>query len=155
MNGRRLGMGGGTVEQWSPFFDRMAYQDHLTRQIEQLGMVLRRLLSGLTGTDVPEPVHNTLEETRQAIATSLERDPDELFAHPPAELVLHLKDHPAYSEANVDLLADLLIAMAAVDPDNATQLRLQALAVLEHLNATSTTFDMERHARVRKLRMAG
>lgn len=78
-------------------------------------MVLRRLLSSLTGTDVPEPVHRTLEETRQALATSFERNPDELFAYPPVEFVLHLKDHPAYSEANVDLL----IAMAAVDPDKA------------------------------------
>lgn len=133
----------------------MAYQDHLTRQIEQLGMVLRRLLSGLTGTGVPEPVHRTVEEARQAVAMSLDSDLEALFALPSAELVLHIKAHPAYSEANADLLADLLLAMAAVDPSNASKLRSQALSLLEHLNATSSTFDLERHAKVRELRMAG
>ncbi len=131
----------------------MAYQDHLTRQIEQLGMVLRRLITGLTGQRDPGEAVVTVEEAEQAITEALALAPDALHRLAPDALVAAVQAHTACTEANTDLLADLLLAMATTGPD-ARALHRKALALLEHVNATSTTFDLERHAKVARLRAA-
>lgn len=134
----------------------MAYQDFLTRQIEQLGMVLRRLITGLTGQGDPGAATLAMEEARQALGESLGLEPGMLAELRPEALVDNLRDRSAFSEANVDLLADLLLAMAANgaarSPEEGAHWERQALALLEHLNATSTTFNMERHSKVARLR---
>ncbi len=48
----------------------MAYQDLLTRQIEQLGMVLRRLLATAVGQDDPGEAH--ISEAMQALEDAFE-----------------------------------------------------------------------------------
>lgn len=130
----------------------MAYQGHLTRRIEQLGMVLRRLLSGLTGQHEPGEVRISTEEAQNELGEELGSMPDTLTIRSPIDLHTVLA-HSAYSEANADLLAELLIAMADRTEDAAhrTQLHHPALAILDHLNTLSTTFNIERHTTVVRL----
>lgn len=130
----------------------MAYQDHLTRQIEQLGMVLRRLLTGLTGQREPGEAIVTVEQTEQTLTEALDLAPGELHTLSPQELVAAIEALPAYTEANADQLADLLLALANAEPAHANLLREQALALLEHVNHTSATFNLERHSKVAQLR---
>jgi len=130
----------------------MAYQDHLTRQTEQLGMVLRRLLTGLTGQRDPGEAIVTVEQAEQNLTEALDLAPGELHTLSPQELVAAIEALPAYTEANADQLADLLLALANAEPAHA-QLRCeQALALLEHVNRTSATFNLERHSKVAQLR---
>lgn len=130
----------------------MAYQDHLTRQIERLGMVLRRLLTGLTGQRDPGEATVTMEQAEQTLTEALDLAPGELHTLSPQELVAAIEALPAYTEANVDQLADLLLALANAEPAHARLRREQALALLEHVNRTSATFNLERHSKVAQLR---
>lgn len=133
----------------------MAYQDHLTRQIEQLGMVLRRLLTGLLGPQDPGEMARSAEEVERALEEALGLVPGALIALEPDQLIAALHALPAASEANLDLLADLLVGLAdapGCEPPEAIRLDRQALALLEHLNTTSNTFDMDRHAKMARLR---
>jgi hypothetical protein len=132
----------------------MAYQDHLTRQIEQLGMVLRRLLSGALGLDDRAEQVLGMDAVEQTLNETLDLQADGLRNVDPETLLGKLQHHHAATEANQDLLADLLIAMAERTADDArrTQLLRQALAILDHLNATGNTFNMDRHGKVGRLR---
>jgi hypothetical protein len=132
----------------------MAYQDHLTRQTEQLGMVLRRLLSGALGLDDRAEEVMEMDAIDRTLNEALDLQADGLRNVDPETLLGKLQHHHAATEANQDLLADLLLAMAECTADEARkmQLRRQALAILEHLNATSNTFNMERHGKVGRLR---
>jgi hypothetical protein len=132
----------------------LAYQDHLTRQIEQLGMVLRRLLSGALGLDDHAEQVMETDAIERTLNEALDLQADGLRNADPEKLLGKLKHLGTATEANKDLLADLLIAMADRTGDDArrAQLLRQALAILEHLNATSNTFNMERHGKVGRLR---
>lgn len=133
----------------------MAYQDHLTRQIEQLGMVLRRLFTGLAGPRDPGEVELSSPDVERALDEAFELKPGTLVVLPPEQLIALLRDNPAATEANLDILADLLTSLAdspARELQQALGLRQQTLAILEHLNATSSTFNMERHGKVARLR---
>lgn len=131
----------------------MAYQDHLTRQIEQFGMVLRRLLSGLTGSPgTQEAASATLVE--QALDEALGLPHGTFASLSPEALIALLRTRPECSGSNMDLLADLYSSLAE-DPDNAASSalhRIKALTIWEHLNATSNTFDPERHGKVARLK---
>lgn len=131
----------------------MAYQDHLTRQIEQLGMVLRRLLSGAHGLDDSAEQAMETDAIEMALNEVLDLQADGLRNVDPGTLLGKLQHLDAATEANQDLLSELLIAMADRTADDARrkQLLRQALTILEHINATSNTFSMERHGMVGRL----
>lgn len=133
----------------------MAYQDHLTRQIEQLGMVLRRLFARLLGPNDPGEAELSSMDLEHALDEALELGPGTLLGLSPEQLVATLCERPEATEANLDTLADLLTALAESpdrEPEQALHLRRQALAILDHLNTTSATFDMDRHGKVAGLR---
>ncbi len=130
----------------------MAYQDHLTRQIEQLGMVLRHLLSAALGQGDPGEASISKAEATQALDEAFGRSKGSLIDLPQDELLSTVTGHAAASEANLDLLADLLMAWARTHPERSAHHVQQALALLEHINATSNTFDLERHSKVARLK---
>jgi hypothetical protein len=132
----------------------MAYQDHLTRQVEQLGMVLRRLLSDALGLDDRAVQFMEMDAIELALNEALDLRSESLTNMAPEMLLGELQHLGAATEANQDLLAELLIAMAERTAEDArrTPLLRQALAILAHLNATSNTFNMERHGKVGRLR---
>ncbi|MBK9515285.1 MAG: hypothetical protein IPO05_17055 [Flavobacteriales bacterium] len=132
----------------------MAYQDHLTRQVGQLGMVLRRLLSDALGLDDRAVQFMEMDAIELALNEALDLRSESLTNMAPEMLLGELQHLGAATEANQDLLADLLIALAdrTIDATRRKQLLRQALAILEHLNATGDTFNMERHGKAGRLR---
>lgn len=130
----------------------MAYQDHLTRQIEQLGVVLRRLLTAALGQRDPGLTSNSSAEAMHALEDAFDLPKGSLIDLSQDELLAAVTSHSAANEANLDLLAELLMAWAHTHPERSAHHGLQALALLEHINATSTTFDLERHGKVARLK---
>ena len=97
----------------------LGYQNHRAHQIEQLGMVLRSLLAGLLGGPDPGVAGITAAQAEQVLDEALHLSPGKIATMPAADLLHHLQDRPGTTEANVDLLADLLIALAdAPNPDS-------------------------------------
>lgn len=132
----------------------METRDFLLRQIEQLGAVLRRLLAGISGHKYPDDQSTSIDSTQQALSEVLDLEPGTLPSLSPEELLRALHANKGVSEENQDLLADILSTMAenATDSQQAQAYRRQALALLEQLNATSSTYDLERHGKVALLR---
>ena len=81
----------------------MAYQDHLTRQIEQFGMVLRRLLSGLTGSPGTQEAASATQ-VEQALDEALDLPHGTLVTLSPEALIALLRTRPECSGSNMDLL---------------------------------------------------
>jgi hypothetical protein len=130
----------------------MAYQDHLSRQIELLGMVLRRLLAAALGQGDPEQARLSTAEATQALDEAFGLSKGSLIDLSLEELLSAVTSHAAGNEANLDLLADLLMAWAQTHPERAAHHNRQALALLEHIKATSSTFDLERYGKVARLK---
>ena len=129
----------------------------ITRRIEQLGMVLRGLITGLLGGRDPGEAAMATAQAEQALDEALQLQPGTIATLPATDLLQHLQHRPDCTEANLDLLADLLIALADApgqDIGQAAHYRQQALALMEHLNATGNTFNMERHGKMARLRVA-
>jgi hypothetical protein len=124
----------------------------VTRQIEQFGMVLRRLITGSTRQQEPAQASNDIAAAHNELCEILCITQGAFLGLGPEELIHRLRSNPSFSEANADLLADLLVAFSAADKVHARQHVTQALAILQHLNATSKTFDPERQAKVARLR---
>lgn len=133
----------------------MAMNDVLVRQIEQMGAALRRMLSLALGLPEPGTEAAGPAQLRQDLCALLKLPEDALPTMAPAQLVEHVQQDRAANEANLDLLADVLMAMAddpGNDPGQAAHFRRQALAILERLNAASPNFSLERHGKVARLR---
>lgn len=131
----------------------MESRDLLIRQIEQLGMVLRRLLSGPIGpADVAEVL--SITQVEQAIDEAFGLTAGTLEGLSSQALIKLLQAHPAYSETNVDLLADLYarIADETRGQGRSDLFRRKAIELMDHLNAISNTYDPERHGKVARLR---
>ena len=91
----------------------------ITRQIEQLGMVLRGLITGLLGGRDPGEAAMATAQAEQALDEALQLQPGTIATLPATDLLQHLQHRPDCTEANLDLLADLLIALAdAPNPDS-------------------------------------
>lgn len=130
----------------------MENKDYLMRQIEQLGAVLRRLLAGIVAQQFPDTDANA--ESEKTLCDALSLQAGSLASTSSTALLMALQTHEGANEANQDLLAELLLTMAdnSSDTQKAGAYRQQALDVLEQLNATSNSYDLERHGKVALLR---
>ena len=127
-------------------------------QIEQLGMVLRRLLAELTGA----PKDGTMIERTDRVDLQLlaaiglgDRTLDNVTSE---ELTTKLQMLSGASVENLDILADVLLARSAVceaeQGAHSVKLKDFALAVLEHANTLDTNYSMERQQKLVALRSA-
>jgi|GEM_PF-3949712 len=90
----------------------------------------------------------------QALDEALALAPGTLAELSPDALVVFLQAHASSSEADLDHLADLYIAMSEGGDLGSRPQRLmhKAIAILDNLNNTNKTFDPERHTRLARLR---
>lgn len=105
----------------------MYQTDWLLRQIEQMGDVLRRLLSALR----EHRPHDAIQLTREAVGELLDTDPDLIDALTGEGLVTLLSAGGEVDTFRAHMLAELLLARA----DAHAQLERQDLAKTERVRA--------------------
>ena len=134
----------------------MPQEDHLKKQIDQLGRVLGKILADLIGHKAqgqiiaePEAIYSLLKDAL---------DIDDLLAIPIAELMTTLLSNNKFNNDNFEKLADILFLMAEeVDQGNKLNLMKnklfeRSLIIYEYLNKSSMTYSLERHLKMVKIK---
>lgn len=123
------------------------------RQFERMGAALAQLLAALLGKGPQATIERRSVEDE--VGRLLTVGPEELPRLAPEALIDRIQQSQDWNEQSLDQLADALVALAeaysADSRERADAYRRQALALLDLLNRTSTSFSMERNAKASKL----
>lgn len=128
-------------------------RDFLKKQIDQLGRVLGKMLADLLGLKQQGQVAEGLAVVEESMQKALSLNLVSLVAIAPPDLVSWLQQKHQFAPEHLEPMADILYEAAEGflvqnDPATAKALWERALALYEHLEATETTFSLERHYRI-------
>ena len=135
----------------------MEQEDYLKRQIDQLGCVLGKILTDLTGPGTRGQVNESIGTVSQALKAALDLNLDELVAIPAGNFIDVLKERRNMSSDNFEKLAAILFLIAEEhdrshgDPDRALKLYERALVIYGHLDQTGSTYSFDRHSMMMKI----
>ena len=132
-------------------------KDYLKKQIDQLGRVLGKMLADLLGLKQQGQVSEGLQMVDETMQKALSLNLISMIAVSPRELVDWLKREHQFQPEHLEPMADILYESAEgfllqKDTQTAHALWERALAIYEHLEATETTFSLERHYRIEEIK---
>jgi hypothetical protein len=123
----------------------MGKEDHLTKQINQLGAFLQRLKEKLLGggsnakeMETNFDVEKALSEELGVVFEFIEKASEEA-------LLSFLDGNIAYTPKNIELLADVLVSA------NAEKYASRALSLYQYVNAKTKEFSFERESKIKEI----
>ncbi|GHN00489.1 hypothetical protein WSM22_19780 [Cytophagales bacterium WSM2-2] len=133
----------------------MERRDYLKKQIDQLGRVLGKLLLDLTGFKNQQQIEFGFENTNQVLKQNLGLNVGELSEIEHDQLLLILKNEKRLSDEALNALSEILWWNADHTKDTSTRKNLyqQCLTILEYLETHDTTYSLDRHFKIEKLRV--
>ncbi len=128
----------------------MERRDYLMMQVEQLGAVLRKLLSMLLNTkDIGTETTAVID---QELSENLGYNTDELLAIEDDRWIETLLNTGRFNTENLEKLADLLLSMAENDSTGIRdRLYRKSLMIYKYLEKSEKTYSMERNANIEKI----
>jgi hypothetical protein len=131
----------------------MGQEDYLKRQLDQLGQVLAKMLTGLLGLKNNQSLNDGIEQTNQTLKAELGFTSDELAALESSELIRILEKEKGFRKPHFEKLADLVffIAENASEPVNRKSLYEKCLVLFTHIEQTENTYSLERHEKIQAL----
>ncbi|WP_257657856.1 hypothetical protein [Parapedobacter lycopersici] len=132
----------------------MAQEDYLKKQIDQLGLVLARLFSDLLGRKDKGQLNDGIETINQALENGLGLDIQKLADIPSDNLIDTLKTQQGLTNESLDKLADILLFIADNNPGDHKKLYAQCLTIYEHLEKTDSTYVLDRHWKIERIKKA-
>ncbi|AEA45840.1 hypothetical protein [Fluviicola taffensis] len=131
----------------------MGQEDYLRRQIDQLGQVLARMLSGLLGLKDKGLLNQGMEETDQALKAEFGFTTDEFVLLENEAFIQLLEQEKQFKEVHFEKLADLFLLLAdnTVDSQKQTLLFEKCLKIYKRLEQSETTYSFDRHAKMEKI----
>jgi len=132
----------------------MAQEDYLKKQIDQFGLVLARLFSALLGRKDMGQLDDGIETINQALENELGLDIQKLADIPSDNLIDTLKTQQGLTNEGLDKLADILLFIADNNPDDHNRLYAQCLTIYEHLETTDSTYVLDRHWKIERIKKA-
>jgi hypothetical protein len=139
----------------------MEQEDYLKRQIDQLGLVLGKLLTVVSRLNSGGQVPAGIEMTDQTLKTELHLSLEELLSIPVERLISRLQESNVMNPGNCEKLAGILAMVAEglniSDPGNPKirEINRYALALFEHVDNTGSTYSYDRHVKIDKLKSMG
>lgn len=135
----------------------MERRDYFKKQIDQLGRVLGKILADFLALKNTPDVNEAVNSSVESLKTKLDLDPEILAAIPPSEIINKLKEVHDFSNDNLDVLANLFLAVAEVNATDRQWLNLMAhsLAIFQYLETVDSTFSLERRFKIVKIRRYG
>ena len=133
----------------------MEQQDHLRRQIEQLGRVLGKILSDLVGLKQKGQVNQGIEITDRALKNELDLDTVELMAIPTDNFITTLKNTKGFNNENLDKLADILLVIANNEEnknENRNMLYEKCLTIYQYLEKSEPIYSFDRHLKMERIK---
>ena len=131
----------------------MGQEDYLKRQLDQLGQVLAKMLTGMLGLKNNQSLNDGIEQTNQSLKAELGFTSDELAALESGELIRILEKEKGFRKAHFEKLADLFFFLAenASEPVNKKSLYEKCLVFFMHIEQTENTYSSERHEKMQTL----
>ncbi|ANH81625.1 hypothetical protein A8C56_12120 [Niabella ginsenosidivorans] len=128
-------------------------EDHLERQIDQLGRVLGKILSGLIGLKGKGQVANGIELTNQTLKGELDLDIQKLLDIPLDDFINTLKTKKEFSNENLEKLADILLLIADDSQDkDRKKLYEKCLTIYEYLERGEDIYSLERQWKIKRIK---
>jgi hypothetical protein len=132
-------------------------RDYLKKQIDQLGRVLGKMLADMLGLKQQGQVGEAMQLVDETMQRVLSLNLISMIAVSPRELVVWLRQEHQFQPEHLAPMADILYESAEgflLQKDTATARALweRAQAIYEHLEATETTFSLERHYRIAQIK---
>ena len=124
----------------------MAKEDLLTRQIAQLGFVLRKMLEKLTGSTSGNDLEESVQQVNLKLNEELSFDLETIAMLPKEEVVSFLLEHQNFNAENIELFADVLMAA------DAAVFQEKALLIYSYVNIKTATFSIERNSKIEKIK---
>jgi hypothetical protein len=119
-------------------------EDHLTRQINQLGFFLRKIAEKLTGTKNGDEL-SEVSVVNFKLNEQLGFDLAIFDAISDDAIVEFLIKKEGFNHANIELFADILVG---IDNDKYAK---KALLIYHYVNQITATFSFERDSKIKKL----
>lgn len=127
------------------------------RQIVQMGQALARMLARLLNIKQIPDGGLSLEEIRQVYGDELDLSLEMVLNTPGDELINILTADLKLIDQHLEKMVDILVETAGLlertgDAKSATELRAKGIILLEHLQASSGIYSMERVNRIADLK---
>ena len=135
----------------------MEQRDYILREIEKIHVVLQSLLGRITGgsTGLP-PLNKDFEQLNKQMINDTRVDLNVLLKSGPNQMDNIFKKEYGYSEANIELFADMLAEMAKkAEGPLKDQLNQKALETYEFVDSISNSFSFDRRKKMDVLRNSG
>lgn len=123
----------------------MAKEDHLTKQINQLGAFLQRLKEKLLGGESNGKETETTFDAEKALSDELGVVFEFIEKASEEALLSFLDGNIAYTPKNIELLADVLVSA------NAKKYASRALSLYQYVNAKTKEFSFERESKIKDI----
>ena len=130
----------------------MEQQDHLKKQIDQLGRVLGKILSDLLGLKNQGQLSDGLELTNQAIKGELDLDIQNLIDIPSDKLINTLTKQKHVTNENIEKLAEILLIIADNRPDDNKIYYEKCLTIYEHLEKVENIYSLDRQWKIKRIK---
>lgn len=136
----------------------MEKRDYILRQIDQLGRVLAKLLSDLTGLKNQGQTSKAIEITNQVLQEELNFDIEDLIAIPTNELIYTLQSDKKFSINNIEKIADIFLFVADHTFDEEDQnerrkkLYTKSLKIYEYIEKTEDIYSFDRHLKIERIK---
>lgn len=130
-------------------------KDHLKKQIDQLGIVLRKVLSDLLGIKQQGVQQDVVETTNKALKSEIDLDLNEFIALPDDSFIDTLISKKGFNNENLDYFTDILISIAERYPgDEAMKKSLyqKCLLIYTFQEKSASTYSFGRQMKTDRLK---
>lgn len=131
----------------------MAQEDKLKREIDLIGKLLAKLFADLSGRKNISETNETYKIVQQSLQDQLALDLDALTNASSDEFKKLLKEK-AFGNLHLEQLADILdqLAARAESEQKSHKLYEKALLLYEELARTDTSYSLERHYKIERIK---
>jgi hypothetical protein len=134
----------------------MSYRrDYFKKQIDELGQVLAKLLSDLLKLKKDGNANTGIELTNEVLQKEIAIDLQQLLSIPDDTFIEELKNKKI-ADDNLNRLADILLELVENTSEEHTQqkkmLYKKSLLLLEHVQKSDSTYSMERHEKIERIK---
>jgi len=124
----------------------MAKEDFLSKQIAQLGFVLKKMFEKLIGSQSDTDFRTSVSQVNAALKEELGFDLNAIEEIPKEELVSFLLKNQYFNPDNIEIFADILVRIEKSDFNE------KALLLYEYVNTKTATFSMERNLKIQNIK---
>lgn len=131
----------------------MGQEDYLKRQLDQLGQVLSKMLTGLLGLKDKMALNDGIDQVNENLKSEFGFTFYEFAELGNEELVRILETEKHFTKAHFEKLADLFLFIAENTSDTRIQKQLyeKTFVLYKHLEKTESTYSPDRHAKVERV----